>query len=310
VRRWWALLGWILWAHPAFADGPAYFSANQFDLPARGEGLLGLEPSRALQDRLQTSGRVSYLLAPLNVKLGAPSDTPTRGAIVSDLFLVEAGAAVRVLRGLDVGAVLVWHAFQAGSGLSGVSSGAALAPTAFGDARLSLGYGFDFTNWSLRPFAIAHLPTGDATNFAGEGSFHAELGAALGHFSSDYELSLDVRGHFREPKTLGLFTLGQQLRVALGGRFRLGPLFWLGVEGYVAPILDSQPAPEDGQAASYIPSELLAHGSLEVDRWLITLGLGVGLPLGHLSSVNQDAGGQVAPSTPAMRSLLEVRYQL
>jgi hypothetical protein len=270
---------------------------------------LGLEPSHAMQERLQTSARVSYLLAPLNVKLGAPSETPTRGAIVSDLLLAEAAVSAHVAGGLDLGATLVWHAYQAGSGLSGVSGGGDLAPTAFGDARLSAGYSIEFEDWALRPFAIAHLPTGDATNFAGEGSFHGELGVALGYSTPEYELGFDLRGHFREPKTLGLLLWGQQLRVALGGRFRLSPLFWLGVEGYVAPLLDSQPAPEDGQAAFYLPSELLVQGAFELDRWLVTLGVGTGLPFGHLSSIGETAGGQVAPATPALRSLLDLRYQ-
>jgi hypothetical protein len=298
----------MLWGGQAFADAPPYFSANQFHEPSRSDGWLGLEPMRAMRENFQSGGRISYLYAPLSIRLGAPSETPTRSPVVSDLLLVEVGAAARVAKVLDVGLVVPWHAFQAGEGVSGVSGGPDLTPTALGDARLTVGYSLEFEEWGFRPFLTGHLPTGDAANFAGEGAFHGEVGVVFGRATPDSEVALEFRGLLRQPRTLSLVTLGSQLRISLGGRFRLNSLSWLGIEAFVAPILDSQPTANGLTPALVLPSEVLGTFSLELDRWLIGVGLGAGLPLSHGSSVGAQ-GSFVAPATPGLRSLIDARYQ-
>jgi hypothetical protein len=309
VRSWTFASLVMLWGGRALAESPPYFSANQYGAPSRSDGWLGLEPTQVMREDFQSGGRISYLYSPLSIRLGAPSETPTRSHVVSDLLLVEAGMAARVVGGLDVGLVLPWHAFQAGQGLSGIGSGPPLAATALGDTRLTLGYSLEFEEWGLRPFLTGHVPTGDSANFAGEGAFHGELGVVLGRSTPEFEVALDVRAHLRESRTLGLVRLSNQLRISLGGRFRLNSLSWLGLEAYVAPSLESQPAPEGGSPALVLPSEVLATASFELDRWLIGLGLGVGLPLSHTSSITGEQGGFLAPTTPNLRTLLDARYQ-
>jgi hypothetical protein len=309
VRPWFSVALVMLCGRSALAQEPPYFSANQLSQPARTDGFVALESSRRMFERFQTGGRVSYLNGPLSLRLAAPSETPTSTRAVDHLLLVEAAFAVRPWEALDLGVVLPWHAYQSGTGTGAVTGGRELEPTALSDIRLSAGYSLEWDEISLRPFLIAHLPTGNASQFAGEGAFHGELGFALGRSTPDFEVTLDFRTHLRESRTISLYRLSSQLRIALGGRFRLTSLTWLGLEAYLSPYLEGQPTPDAGQPAFALPAEVLASLGLELDRWLVGVGAGVGLPLGHLSSINGEKGGILAPSTPAFRTLLDIRYQ-
>lgn len=305
------LLFWclIVKSQSALAQTTEGFASNQLAAPSRPTPFQSLEPATKMSEKYSIGVRSSYLNAPLSFALAAPSATQTVVPVVSHLWLIEGTFAVRPLDGLDLGLVVPWNAIQTGNGMSAVTGSESSLPiTAIGDPRLSVGYGLENDSLALRGFGLISLPLGSPDAFSGEGRVHGDLGVAISYLGNRFEVSLDVRGQLRAPRTLGLYHLGSGLRVAVGASYRPTPLVALSVEAYVAPSFESQPDPLYGSPAAPLPAEVLIGSQFSLDRYILGLGLGAGLPVGHRSSVS-DGGAALAPTVPALRVILDLRYQ-
>lgn len=305
------LLIWclIVKSQSAHAQSTEGFASNQLSAPSRPSSFLGLEPATKMTESYSVGVRASYLNAPLTFALAAPSETQTAVPIVSHLWLMEGTFAIRPLDGLDLGLVVPWNTIQTGNGMGAVTGSEGLLPvTAFGDPRLSVGYALENDSLALRGFGLLSVPLGSPESLSGEGNVHGDVGVAFSYLGSDFELSLDVRGQLRAPRTLGLYRLGSGLRVAIGASYRPTPLVSLSLEGYAAPTFETQPEPLYGTPASPLPAEILVGSQFSLDRYVIGLGAGAGLPVGRRSSVS-DGGSALAPTVPAFRLVLELRYQ-
>lgn len=302
-----AIVSLLMLSPPAWAQEAQGFAANQLHAPARPSPFWGLEPATELRDAYSIGLRSSYLNGPVQFALAAPSETATRVPVVSHLWLIEATFALRLTEGLDIGVALPWNAIQTGSGMGTVTGAAGdLSISAIGDPRLSIGYGVEAESFSVRGFGVASLPLGSKDAFSGEGNVHGDLGVALSYLGREFEFSLDLRAQLRAPRTLGLYRLGSGMRVAAGVRYHPSPLASLSLEGYLAPSFESQPSLEFERAGSPLPAELLLGGQLALDRYMLGLGLGAGLPLGSRSSLTGGAGA-LSPTVPAFRALLDFR---
>lgn len=299
----------LAFSKPARAQEMQGFAANQLHAPTRPSPFWGLEPATEMRDAYSVGVRSSYLNGPVQFGLAAPSETATRVPVVSHLWLIEAMFALRLARGLDVGVALPWNAVQTGSGMATVTGAeGALSVSAIGDPRLSVGYGVESESFSLRGFGVVSVPLGSPDAFSGEGNAHGDLGVALSYLGHDFELSLDLRAQLRAPRTLGLYRLGSGMRIAAGMSYHVTPLASVSLEGYLAPSFESQSSPEYETAGASLPAELLLGGQVALDRYLLGLGLGAGLPLGRRSSLT-GGGAALSPSMPAFRALLELRAQ-
>lgn len=297
-----------LLANPALSQSIEGFAANQVNLPSRTSAFALLEAAQPMETAFSSGARLSFLDNPMSFSLAAPSPTPTDVDVVGALLLAEVGASLRVISAFELGVALPAHLYQSGNGSTAVTGSDNFHRTVLGEARLNVAYGWKFGDFAARPFVIVHLPTGSPSSWSGESSVHAELGSAISFDRDGWELAFDGRAHLRTTHTAGYFRYGSLLRLAIGVRYQFATQQSIGLEAYFSPLLTEQAGPPLGMSTRPLPAEVLANYRLSIEGWSLLVGIGAGLPLSKTSSQAGDASSALAPTTPALRALLDARY--
>lgn len=267
-----------------------------------------LAPTQALEPGALSLGlRSTYLLAPIGGSQPSPSPEGTSTRTVEHAWLTEFLVGVGVLPGLDVGVAIPVYLYEQGAGLTPIGVGEPLAPTAWGDPRLTLGYALPLPV-ELRTYATVFVPLGDAPSFAGEENARLELGAALAHDFDKLRLEVDVAARLRETSSIAQTTWGPQARLGLAVGYLLGDDLLISGELTFAPTLAAQPPAGNNERSGYLfPAEADLTLRYQLDSWSFGALIGTGLPLSVASSQSPEASMRRGPTSPLLRAGIDIR---
>jgi hypothetical protein len=234
--------------------------------------------------------------------------------IVEEDVLISAGLG----SGLELAMTLPLISYQRGAGVAalGAQRAAPIDRTAVRDPRASLGYAIALgAGFGVKPLLRLTLPLGDRESYASAGSLGVAPALPLEWHRDRWVAAALVGARLRPAVDFGAARWGSQAEFAAGvsfdvlGRERLR----LGLEGWVLPSLveaTSARAREAGIDTTLFPAEWL--GSLRAspgprDPWSLSVGAGGGLAL-STQSVSGVHGRFLAPTSPSLRLLIELRY--
>lgn len=297
---------WTASAAAQTSTGP--LDANALPAPLAPTAFSALEASEeSAPGSFAAFARLSHLARPLALRLPSPSPGGTSTSAVEGILLLEVGASFGLGAGFDVAVGAGLHAYQWGGGTSAVTGGERLAPVAGSDPRVGVGYAVELGPVHLRPYGTLFIPLGDDRQFAGEGFVRGEFGASSSIELNRVTLGLDVALRLRRDTEIGLATIGPTLRVGAGALVEVVEHFSLGAEVILLPTFAAQTAPSGGEAGALFPAEARGLARFELDDWALLASVGTGLGLSRASSLDADGGLERAPTSPALRSLVEAR---
>lgn len=284
-------------------------AAHWFTLP---------EPVALARGKVGLSVVAQVLFRVLSAELPSPALEGREVRLVERVLEEDLLLAVGLGSDLELGLVLPVILHQRGTGSAGLTSQRAdpLDPTATRDPRVSLAYAATLTrSLGVKPRLELGLPLGDRSAYASAGSVTFAPGLPvewrLGPFAAGAELALRLRRSVE----LGSVRWGSQASSTLALSLDLLPNqgALLGVELFLLPSLvnaSSARARALSVETRLLPAEWLV--SLRTrpsadEPWTAALAAGAGLAL---SSESSPAGSQrfVAPTSPGLRLLAEVRY--
>lgn len=303
---------------PANGNSPC-IDANSLWLATGAAHFLSLpEPVALGRGQVGLAVVTQLLFRPLSAELPSPELNGREVRLVERALEADMLLALGLGRRLELGLTLPVILNQRGAGSAGLTSQRAepIDATAERDPHVSIARAFEFTSTlGAKPRLELALPLGNRSAYASAGSITFAPALPIEFQSGAFTLGLELGLRLRQSVELGTLRWGSQGSASLGLSLALLPrdLLWLAGELLVLPSLINANS-ERGRALAtesrLLPAEWLfsVRSRPRADEpWTLALAAGAGLALSNESS---PAGEErfVAPTSPGLRLLAEVRY--